>query len=135
MEDSVCLDSDVLIDFLRNKKEAVEWVKENESSKNLATTIINVFELYAGVYKSKNQQNNLAVLDSLIERLKILPFSLKSAQEAARQNASLEKKGQIIDKRDLFIGSIALTEGASLKTNNKKHFSRIERLKIENQNN
>ena len=52
MEDKICLDTDFLVNFLRNKKEEADFIKENEISKNLATTYINLFELYYGAYKS-----------------------------------------------------------------------------------
>lgn len=129
MEDSICLDSDFLIDFLRNKPEAVNWIKENEE-KVLATTIINAFELYSGAYRAKDCEEKLTALKKLLEKLKILNFSLKSAEKAGKQDALLEKSGKAIDKRDLFIGIIALTEGFSIKTNNKKHFQRIDGLNV-----
>lgn len=129
MEDSICLDSDFLIDFLRNKPEAVNWIKENEE-KVLATTVINAFELYSGAYRAKDYEEKLTALKKLLEKLKILNFSLKSAEKAGKQDALLEKSGKAIDKRDLFIGIIALAEGFSIKTNNKKHFQRIDGLKV-----
>lgn len=130
MGSSICLDSDFLIDLLRNKKEAVEWTKDNEENNILGTTIINLFELYSGAYRAANFENKLAAVKKLESRLKILNFSLKSAEEAGKQNALLDKKGMQIEKRDLFIGVIALSEGFSLKTNNKKHFYRIEGLRV-----
>ena len=130
MANSICLDSDILIDFLRNKKEVVNWIKQNEQNNTLATTIINVFELYSGAYKSNNSERGVAAIRNLIERLRILSFSLDSAERAGRENSRLEKEGISVEKRDLFIGIIALNEGFSIKTNNKKHFLKISGLKI-----
>ena len=130
MGDSICLDSDVLIDLLRNKKETVEWIKEHEEKDVLATTIVNVFELYSGAYKLVDSESKVIGVKRLIEKLKILNFSLNGVEEAGKQNAFLEKKGNIIDKRDLFIGIISLTEGFSIKTNNKKHFERLQGLNV-----
>ena len=130
MGNSICLDSDFLIDLLRNKKEAAEWIKDNEENNILGTTIINLFELYSGAYRAANFENKLVAVKKLESKLKILNFSLRSAEEAGKQNALLDKKGMQIEKRDLFIGVIALSEGFSLKTNNKKHFYRIEGLRV-----
>lgn len=130
MEDSICLDTNILVDLLRNKDEAVMWAEENEGNKVLATTIINVFELYSGAYKAINSESKILAVKKLIERLQILYFGDKCAEEAGRLNAQLEDEGASLDKRDLFIGAIALSEGFALKTDNKKHFSRIIGLKV-----
>jgi tRNA(fMet)-specific endonuclease VapC len=129
MGNPICLDTDILIDLLRNKKEVVEWIKENEDN-YLGTTIINIFELYYGAYKSINFKENIAAVNNLKDSLKIINFSKEAAEKAGNICNKLEKEGKAIDKRDLFIGVISLTEGFTLKTNNIKHFSRIEGLKI-----
>jgi len=130
MENPICLDSDFLIDLLKNKKEAVQWIRDHEEKDILATTIINIFELYSGIYRLENTENELLAIKKLTEKLIILNFTLKSAEESGRQYALLVKSGNIIEKRDLFIGVIALSEGFSIKTNNRKHFERIKGLKI-----
>ena len=61
MGDSICLDTDFLVDLLRNKSEAVQWVKEHEDEDILATTIVNVYEIYSGAYKSALESKILAV--------------------------------------------------------------------------
>ena len=95
MEDQICLDTDILVDFLRNKEYALNWIKENKENSKLATTIINVYELYYGAFKSKNSEKNLEALESLIQKLIILNFSNENARQAAafagldpRQNQS-----------------------------------------------
>jgi len=129
MENSICLDTDIIAGLLRNKPEVVRWFKDN-TDKELVTTSVSLFELYHGAYKSNSSEKNLAAIDKLINRIKIIDFSRKAALEAGKQYARLEKEGNIIEFRDMFIGCIALVEGFSLKTNNKSHFSRIEGLKI-----
>jgi len=48
------IDTDILIDLLRNKKEAVAFVSGLEQKKiELATTVINAFELHYGAHKSR----------------------------------------------------------------------------------
>jgi len=130
MVERVCLDTDFLIDFLRSKKESVDFVKENESAKEFATTYINIFELYFGAFKSRDSNANIKAVEQIISRLNILNFSDDSARLAGKMLANLEKAGKLIDYRDLFIGSIALTNGFAIKTNNIKHFNRIRDLKV-----
>ena len=132
MEDKICLDTDFLVDFLRNKKEAVEFIKKNEINKDLATTYINIFELYYGAYKSDKKQDNLKAITLLLNRIEILDFSNEAVKKAGEMLAKLEEEGKKIEFRDLFIGVIALVNNYSIKTNNVKHFERIEELNILN---
>ncbi len=125
------IDTDLLIDLLRNKKEAVELVTKLEQNNFLlCTTAINIFELHHGAHKSKDAQSNLQAINALIRRLVILPLSSKSAQKAGHLYAELERKGQPIGLRDTFIAAIALTRECNLATRNVEHFSKISKLKI-----
>lgn len=130
MEDCICLDSDFLIDFLRNKDYAVDWLKLNEEKNNLATTTINIFELYYGLHYSNFTEKKESALKEIINNLIILNISIESAEEAGKQAAKLKKEGKELDFRDILIGTIALKENFSLKTNNKEHFERIDKLKV-----
>ena len=49
----ICLDSDFIINYLRGKEEAIEFLME-VNNEELVTTEINVFEVFYGIY-SKNQ--------------------------------------------------------------------------------
>lgn len=129
MEDKICLESDFLVNFLRNKQWEAEYIKQHEESVVLATTIINLFELYYGAYKSGVEQNILK-LEELQRRLRILNLSEEAARKAGQLLAQLEKNGKLIEFRDLLIGCIAQTEGYCLKTYKEKHFQRIPELKL-----
>ncbi len=127
--EKICLDSDILIDFLRNKKEAVEFIKQHENVNILGTTLINLFELYYGA-SLRNSQKEILAIEILKERLALLNLQPASAQKAGEIAAELEKSGQMLDFRDILIGTISLMHGFSLKTYNKKDFTRIHELKL-----
>jgi len=127
----VVIDTDILIDLLRNVKKVLEFVGDMERKGwILSTTIINAFELYHGAYRSKKQAENLASTRKLLERLIILGMSLKSAENAGRVYAELEIKGQPIGLRDAMIGSIALTRSYALVTRNIEHLQKISGLSL-----
>ena len=70
MEPRTIIDTDILIDFLRNKKEAVLFVTHLEDKKALlSTTAINAFELYYGAHKSRQSAQTLQATKTLLERL------------------------------------------------------------------
>jgi tRNA(fMet)-specific endonuclease VapC len=129
VEDKICIDTDVLADFLRDKDYAVKWMDENKN-KNLATTSINIFELYYGAQKYHNPQAATTSVDKLREMLKSLNLTDNSAKRAGKILADLEKGGNMIDIKDILIGSIALEGEYMLKTNNKKDFGRMKELKL-----
>ncbi|MEK6947920.1 MAG: type II toxin-antitoxin system VapC family toxin [Nanoarchaeota archaeon] len=128
MENKVCLDSNFLIDLLRNKKTAVEWL-ENNKEKQFCTTSINVFELFYGAYKS-NKGTEIDSCESLFEGLPILNLTERSAKKAGKIAATLDKNGKHKDFRDILIASVAITKNIGLKTENKKDFENIEGLRL-----
>jgi len=96
----------------------------------LATTMINLFELYLGAYKSRDVKQSLTSVKGLLSTLQVLPFTEKAAERAAGILAELEAKGRPIDSRDLFVGAIALEEGFAVLTQNTEHFARIRDLQV-----
>ncbi len=128
--ENICLDTDILIDFLRNKQYAIEFIESNELINNLATTYINLFELYYGAMLSSAKDLNIMAIEKLETKLRILNLSKESVKETGKILAGLETDGDLIDFRDALIGSIAKTEKFSIKTNNLKHFKKIKNLNI-----
>jgi len=123
--ETVCIDTDVLIDFLRGKKEAVEKIRKLEEEFDLATTTINVFELYFGAYKT-NKEKNVKAVNDLVERMEVFGLSKKSAEIAGRMMAVLERKGMEIGIRDTMVAGIAIENDVALLTRNLKHYKRLE---------
>jgi tRNA(fMet)-specific endonuclease VapC len=125
------IDTDVLIDFLRNKKDAIALItKMEQENTQLFTTTVNAFELYYGAHKSRNCEKNLQATKKLLSSLLILPLTPKSAQKASHIYADLEASGQPIGLRDTFIAAIALTKGLNVATRNVEHFKKIRDLTI-----
>ena len=125
------IDTDLLIDLLRNQKQTTSFVaKLEEKNYVLATTAINVFELHHGAHKSEESEKNLQAIHVLMSRLLIYPLTFKAAQKAGHIYAQLERQGQPIGLRDTFIAAIALMNECSVATHNQVHFSRISNLEI-----
>ena len=120
----VCVDTDVLIDFLKGKTYAVEFIREHAG--HIATTFVNLFELYHGA----RDESEILVIDRLQQILFLLNLSVLAVKLAGSIGAGLQKRGNTLDFRDIFIGSIALVHNCALKTNNKRHFVHIQGLQI-----
>jgi len=127
----VAIDTDVLIDLLRNKGKVVDFIGDMERKGYLlSTTVINAFELIHGAYRSKKSTENLASTKRLLERLVVLEMDLSSAENAGRIYSELEAKGKSIGLRDAMMGAIALTNGYTLATRNVGHLQKIEGLNL-----
>lgn len=124
------LDTDILVGWLRNNKEAKDKIK-SISKRKLFTSTINIHELVKGAYLSKNSPENLAKIYMLCGIITILNFNKTTAFVSGKLSAQQKLKGKPIAQNDLIIASIALSNNLTLVTRNKKHFENIPNLEIE----
>ncbi len=129
MSQKYILDSDILIYFLKGRRDTVERVIALPKA-HLYITIINYAELLYGVYNSTKITHNREKIVPFLENFKLLPFDKEASRIFARQKAKLKKEGKPIADMDLMIASIAIANDACLFTNNLKHFNRVEGLKL-----
>ena len=130
MDNRICLDTDIIIEILRGNKETIDKINELEKDSILATTFINLFELYTGVFLSSKKEENFNKIKDILFKLNLLNLSHLSTSLGGQINAYLREKGKKIESRDLLIASIVMTNDFLLFTKNKKHFESISRLKL-----
>ena len=122
MDNKICLDSDIIIEILKNNLELKNKLETISKQGDIfCTTSINVFETWFG------RENNEIFLNFL-EGLYSISFDEDSAKKAAVILNVLKKEGSRIEARDLFIAAICITNNLELLTNNKKHFERLKKL-------
>ena len=88
-------------------------------------------ELAYGVAKSGSSRNR-AALEMLLSPLAILPFDESAIWAYGNLRAELEKKGTPIGSLDTMIAAHALSQRATLVTNNTREFERVPGLQVEN---
>ena len=125
------LDTDTIIYNLKGN-EAINKNLQYHFNTPLKISVITLMELYYGAYKSEKFSSNLAKVRTIENTFEIIPAGKESAENFGLLKASLEKSGTRLDDFDLTIASCALAYNLTLVTNNLKHFSRIEGLKITN---
>jgi len=113
-------------------KEAIQKNLQHHINAPLKISVITLMELYYGAYKSEKFSSNLAKVRTIENTFEIIPSGKESAENFGMLKASLEKSGTRLDDFDLTIASCALAHNLTLVTNNLKHFSRIEGLKLTN---
>ncbi|MEK6908985.1 MAG: type II toxin-antitoxin system VapC family toxin [Nanoarchaeota archaeon] len=119
-----CLDTNIVIDFLRNKSHVVEAINKIENE-GLFITFITLCELYKGVYLSNNSENELAVIDNFLNSVTIIGFNQESCRFFGEEYSRLRKLGKTTQEPDLMIASIAKAFDLTLITRNKKDFENI----------
>ena len=123
------LDTNIIIDFLRNKREIIEVV--NGLLGKIYTSIICVAELYEGVYRVENSQKyEERILTHLNTYNQIYSLDFDICRHFGEIRASLKKKGEKIEDLDIFIAATCVANDLILVTKNPKHFSRIPALQI-----
>ena len=125
------LDTSFIIDFLKNDESAVEKARKlKEENVPLATTTINVFELWQGASDIKNEEKKSKIL-KFLSSIGLLGFDFESARDGGAIYSELRQKGKLIDPEDCMIAGIAKTNNRTLLTRNLKHFQNIHGLKVE----
>ncbi len=125
----VVLDTDVLVRLLRGRR-VVQDVSAMQERAEIATTVINAFELYHGAYKSRESRQNIAATKGLLSTLSLLELDERAAERAAQTMVQLEAIGTPLEIRDILIGCVALVKGYAVLTSNRKHFERIPGLHV-----
>jgi tRNA(fMet)-specific endonuclease VapC len=125
----ICLDSDAIIDYLNGKKDAIDAVEKY--SDELVTTEINVFEVFYGIYAKKDYKDEESIASNFFNSVNVLGCNKGSGKLGAEILALLNRKGMTIEQNDCLIASIILKNGFNrILTKNKKHFDRIENMKV-----
>jgi len=128
----VCLDTSVLIALLRNDKNAMSKLRmEAARGTRVSTTPVNLCELYAGAYSSRDQLRELKRLKGLQEAVRILEFNIEACRRYGELVNDPDLKVKPIGDFDLIIASIVISHDESLASRNVERFQRIPGLNLE----
>ncbi|QGN97000.1 tRNA(fMet)-specific endonuclease VapC (plasmid) [Piscirickettsia salmonis] len=127
------LDTNICIYLIKQKPRSYyERLMEVEKSRHiLAISSIVLSELQFGVARSQHQRKNQEAINTLVNKLEVLPYEEKAAKYYGDLRADLQKKGTVIGGNDMIIAAHALSEKAVLVTHNTKEFQRVEHLEFE----
>lgn len=120
------LDTSILIDVLRSKKDAIELVRRCSSQYPPSVSFVSLTEVMAGARKEKRE----FVLEFL-EDFHQVPISKGISVLAGELLFDYARKGRTIHYQDAVIAASCLEEGLVLVTDNVKDFEFIEGLELE----
>ena len=110
------IDTDVLIDYLRDQAQAVTWLEER-AELNLAVSAVTLAELYVGVREGEERSR----LDAFSAAFDVLPLDGATATQAGlwrRQYGRTHGTGLA----DALIAASVQAAGGTLVTLNQRHF-------------
>ena len=124
------LDTNICIFYFRNKYNVVDKFAKIGLSK-CAISEITLAELKFGIELSNYKEENTEKLNIFTEFVSVISIH-NSISLYAKEKARLRFVNKNIDDFDLLIGTTAVINDLIMVTDNEKHLSRIENIKIEN---
>ncbi len=112
------LDTSVLIDVLRLRHRRRELLAELvQAGHMLATTALNIAEVYAGMRPDEAQKT-----EALLGLLDCYDLTGSSGRRAGALKRQWAGKGRTLALADMIVAAIALENGCTLMTDNRKDF-------------
>jgi len=111
----ILVDTDILINFLRGKKPAQDYLFSLLEESIIYCSTITVAEIYAGMKEHEKEKTT-----ELIDSLNIVDVTRKIAEKAGEYKRT-EKK-LFLELDDCLIAATAFINKAILTTCNKKHY-------------
>ena len=124
------LDTDWVIHYL-NEHQGIVQRLDALLDDGLGLSIISLAELYEGVYYSRDPEGDEQDLNDFLRGVTILGIDEAVCKIFGRQRGRLRAEGLLIGDTDLLIAATALQYNLTLLSNNRRHFERIEGLRIE----
>jgi tRNA(fMet)-specific endonuclease VapC len=120
------IDTCIFIEHLRAKDKLDTTLYKISDNTELFISSVSLYELYMGATNKEKETD----VKNLTEDLSVLPFTDTVAQKAAQIYHQLRLSNQMIEFRDIFIAATCIVNELPIVTLNKKHFKRIDGLKI-----
>jgi predicted nucleic acid-binding protein len=112
------LDTSVLIDVLRSRQGRRELLAElARSGHSLATTALNVAEVFAGMRPEEQKQT-----EALLDVLDCYALTRTAGQLAGTLKNKWARRGRTLTLADAIVAAVALEQGCTLMTDNRKDF-------------
>jgi predicted nucleic acid-binding protein len=127
---STFVDTSVIIDIDRGKKNVIEICKRLTSTNSAMISTVTVSEILTGSYLRKDYKSAVAKAELVLSQFTLIPLSGEVAKLTGQLNAYLISNGLPIEYQDVAIAASCLvTRCDVLLTENKDHFARIPNLK------
>jgi predicted nucleic acid-binding protein len=124
------IDTDWAIHHLNGNSAVIEQLQVLHPE-GLGLSVVALAELYEGVYGSRDREESERQLNDFLDSVSIVGLDEETARIFGRERGRLRSTGAIIGDMDLMIAATALQYDCTLLTNNRRHFERVEGLRIQ----
>ncbi|MCH9698524.1 MAG: type II toxin-antitoxin system VapC family toxin [Gammaproteobacteria bacterium] len=126
------LDTDMCSYIIKQHPVSVLLHFQKLSMEQICISIISYAELMYGVERSSSKRINRPIIENFLRHLDVVEWGIAAADQYSVIRAELESKGNPIGAMDMLISAHAKSIKAVLVTNNQKHFTKVNGLKVEN---
>ncbi|MGH2365989.1 MAG: type II toxin-antitoxin system VapC family toxin [Chloroflexota bacterium] len=123
------VDTDWVAEYLKGRERAVQLLT-SLARDGLAISLITFGEIYEGIYFGHDPQAHERGFREFLRVVQVLPLNRSVMQRFSRVRGELRRHGQLIGDFDLLIAATALHHGLSVITNDQRHFSRVDGLRL-----
>ncbi len=123
------VDSDWAIDYMHRREPVTSRLAELYP-RGLGLSIVSLAELYEGEFSSSNPEREVFLLREFLLGVEIIPLDDTICRIFARERSRLRASGDLIGDMDILIGATALRHDLTLLSNNRRHFERLDGLRI-----
>ena len=124
------LDTDTVSFALRGEGDVRAGLARRRPS-DICISSITLAELRFGAARRRSKKLHAAI-EAFVSDVAVMPFDAAAAEHFGTVAAALATAGTPIGQMDTLIASHALALGATLVTNNQKHFSMVPGLRLDN---
>ena len=126
------LDTNICSHVLRSRPPSVKARFEKTGPGALAVSTVVLAELLYGAARHPKAVAIRREIADLVSRLTVIPWDEAAAEHYGALRAALEKAGTPLGAMDMMIAAHARSLGATLVSNDVRHFDRVEGLRVAN---
>ena len=126
----ILIDTDVIIDYERNKTDLSGLVQEYHDQEFIIS-VISASELLHGVHRAKDsaiRSRRLSFVEAVLSLFPVIPIDLKTARSHAELWSHLAARGKMIGLHDSWLAATCLAHDLVLISRNARDFRRVPGL-------
>jgi tRNA(fMet)-specific endonuclease VapC len=124
------LDTNICSYILKSHPLSVKAHFEQVGTRDLCISTVVLAELYYGAARHPKGPAIRKEIDEFVSRLVVIPWDEIAADHYGEIRATMEKDGTPIGAMDMMIAAHARSQGATLVSNNIRHFDKLPGLHI-----
>ena len=124
------VDTDWVIHYL-NADATIVANLDARRAEGIGISIVSVAELYEGAFYARDAAASERKLQDFLAGMSKLPIDEDTCRIFGRERGRLRAARNTIGDFDLMIAATAIQHSLTLLTNNRRHFDRVEALRIE----